>query len=115
MSFIEIDDVLPLMEALITKIFFEIKGTVIPKPFPRLSYKDAMERFGSDKPDLRFGMELVDVAPVVRNAGFKVFADVIAKGGRVKGICAKNCAGMPRREIDALTQFVSIYGAKGLA
>lgn len=115
MSFIEIEDILPLMEELIAKIFYEINGTTIARPFPRLSYKDAMERFGSDKPDLRFGMELVDVAPFVKDSGFKVFADVIAKGGRVKGICAKNCAGMPRREIDALGGFVGNYGAKGLA
>ncbi|RNC29716.1 MAG: Aspartate--tRNA ligase [Candidatus Dichloromethanomonas elyunquensis] len=115
MSFIEIEDVLPLMENLVTKIFAEISGTKIPVPFPRLSYQDAMERFGSDKPDTRFGMELIDVAGVVKGSGFKVFTDILAKGGRVKGICAKNCAGMPRREIDALTGFVGIYGAKGLA
>lgn len=115
MSFIEIDDILPLMEELITKIFRETKGIEIPRPFPRLSYKEAMERYGSDKPDTRFGMELIDVGPVVQGTGFKVFADVIAKGGRVKGICAKGCSGMPRREIDALTHFVNIYGAKGLA
>jgi len=115
MSFIEMNDILPLMEDLICKIFAEIKGIKIPRPFPRLSYREAMERFGSDKPDTRFGLELVDVADVVRNSGFKVFADVIAKGGRVKGICAKGCSGMPRREIDALTKFVGIYGAKGLA
>lgn len=115
MSFIEMDDILPLMEDLITMIFKEIKGIDIPKPFPRLSYYEAMERYGSDKPDTRFGMELIDVAEVVRNSGFKVFTDVLAKGGRVKGICAKGCSNMPRREIDALTKFVSIYGAKGLA
>lgn len=115
MSFIEIDDLLPLMEELIAKIFKEVKGTTLSLPFPRLSYKDAMERFGSDKPDARFAMELIDVADTVRGSGFKVFTDVIDKGGRVKGICAKGCAGMPRREIDALTKFVSIYGAKGLA
>ncbi|HHV65845.1 MAG TPA: aspartate--tRNA ligase [Peptococcaceae bacterium] len=115
MSFIEMDDILPLMEELIAKIFWEIKGIEIPRPFPRLSYKEAMERYGSDKPDTRFGMELIDVGHVVQGAGFKVFADVIAKGGRVKGICAKGCSGMPRREIDALTNFVTIYGAKGLA
>jgi aspartyl-tRNA synthetase len=115
MSFIDIEDIIPLMEDLVTKIFAEVAGTVIPKPFPRLSYQEAMERFGSDKPDARFGMELIDVAGVVQGSGFKVFTNVLAKGGRVKGICAKNCAGMPRREIDALTEFVSIYGAKGLA
>lgn len=115
MSFIEMDDLLPLMEELIAKVFLEITGKIISLPFPRLSYQDAMERYGSDKPDTRFGMELIDVAPVVKDAGFKVFADVIVKGGRVKAICAKGCAGMPRREIDSLTNFVSIYGAKGLA
>ncbi|NLI93634.1 MAG: aspartate--tRNA ligase [Peptococcaceae bacterium] len=115
MSFIDIEDVLPLMENLVTKIFAEVSGIVIPAPFPRLSYKEAMERYGSDKPDTRFGMELIDVADVVKGSGFKVFTDILAKGGRVKGICAKNCAGMPRREIDALTNFVNIYGAKGLA
>lgn len=115
MSFVEMDDILPLMEEMIAKVFLEITGKKIILPFPRLSYNDAMERFGSDKPDTRFGLELIDVADIVKNAGFKVFADVIAKGGRVKGICAKGCAGMPRREIDALTNYVSIYGAKGLA
>ncbi|NBJ16337.1 MAG: aspartate--tRNA ligase [Dehalobacter sp. 4CP] len=115
MSFIEIEDLLPMMENLIAKIFREVKGIEITLPIPRLTYQEAMERYGSDKPDTRFVMELIDVAPVVKDSGFKVFADVIAKGGRVKGICAKGCAGMPRREIDALTKFVSIYGAKGLA
>ncbi|KUO66999.1 MAG: aspartate--tRNA ligase [Gracilibacter sp. BRH_c7a] len=115
MSFVEMDDILPLMEEMVAKVFLEITGTKIALPFLRLSYQDAMERFGSDKPDTRFGLELIDVADVVKNAGFKVFADVIAKGGRVKGICAKGCAGMPRREIDALTNYVNIYGAKGLA
>jgi aspartyl-tRNA synthetase len=115
MSFIEIEDLLPMMENLIAKIFKEIKNIEIPLPIPQLTYQEAMERYGSDKPDTRFAMELIDVAPVVKDSGFKVFTDVIAKGGRVKGICAKGCAGMPRREIDALTKFVSIYGAKGLA
>lgn len=115
MSFVEIDDILLLMEELIAKIFSEIAGKTILLPFPRLSYREAMERFGSDKPDTRFGLELIDVGEVVKDSGFKVFADVIAKGGRVKGICAKSCAGMPRREIDGLTTFVSQFGAKGLA
>lgn len=115
MSFIEIDDLLPLMEELVAKIFGDIVDITIPFPFPRLSYKDAMERYGSDKPDTRFGLELIDAAEAVTGTGFKVFTDVLDKGGRVKGICAKGAAGMPRREIDALTKFVSIYGAKGLA
>lgn len=115
MSFVEINDILPMMEELMTKIFSEIVDINIPKPFPRLTFKDAMERFGSDKPDTRFGMELTDVASVVQDSGFKVFTDVLAKGGRVKGICAKGCSNMPRREIDGLVKFVSQYGAKGLA
>lgn len=115
MSFVDMDDILPLMEKLVVKIFEEIAGKRISYPFPRLTYTEAMERYGSDKPDTRFGLELVDVADIVRNSGFKVFTDVLAKGGRVKGICAKNCAGMARREIDSLTNYVSIFGAKGLA
>jgi len=115
MSFVEIDDIITLMEDLITKIFSEIAGVDIPKPFLRMSYKEAMERFGSDKPDLRFGMELVDVADVVKDSEFKVFTDVLAKGGRIKGLCAKNCSKMPRRELDNLTKYVNLYGAKGLA
>jgi aspartyl-tRNA synthetase len=115
MSFIEIEDIIPLMEQLIAKIFAETTGKVIPIPLPRLSYAEAMERYGSDKPDTRFGLELVDVAEEVKESGFKVFADVVAKGGRVMGICAKGCSGMPRRELDDLTKFVNQYGAKGLA
>jgi aspartyl-tRNA synthetase len=115
MSFVEIEDILPIMEEMIKKIFTETAGLTFDKAFPRLTYVEAMERFGSDKPDTRFGMELVDVADLVKDSGFKVFADVLAKGGRVKGICAKGCAGMPRRELDALSKYVNTYGAKGLA
>jgi aspartyl-tRNA synthetase (EC 6.1.1.12) len=115
MSFVEIEDILPIMEEMIRKIFTETAGLTLDTAFPRLTYVEAMERFGSDKPDTRFGMELVDVADLVKNSGFKVFADVLAKGGRVKGICAKGCAGMPRRELDDLVKYVNTYGAKGLA
>lgn len=115
MSFVEIEDILPIMEEMIRKIFTETAGLTLDKAFPRLTYVEAMERFGSDKPDTRFGMELVDVADLVKDSGFKVFADVLAKGGRVKGICARGCAGMPRRELDDLGKYVNTYGAKGLA
>ncbi len=115
MSFVEVEDILPLMEELMVKIFKEITGRDIPHPFPRITYEQAMELYGSDKPDTRFGMEFVDVAEVVQDSNFKVFTDVLAKGGRVKGICAKGCATMPRRELDGLVKFVNIYGAKGLA
>ncbi|AHF07456.1 aspartate--tRNA ligase [Desulfitobacterium metallireducens] len=115
MSFVEVEDILPMMEELIAGIFTEFTGKDIPRPFVRLTYKEAMERFGSDKPDMRFGMEFVDVAEVVANSNFKVFTDTLAKGGRVKGICAKGCAGMPRRELDGLVEYVHQFGAKGLA
>ncbi|HHY26459.1 MAG TPA: aspartate--tRNA ligase [Desulfitobacterium dehalogenans] len=115
MSFAEVEDILPMMEELMVRIFKETTGRDIPDPFPRMTYKEAMELYGSDKPDIRFGMEMVDVAECVKDSNFKVFTDTLAKGGRVKGLCAKGCAGMPRRELDGLVQFVSIYGAKGLA
>jgi len=115
MSFAEVEDILPLMEELIVRIFKETIGRDIPRPFPRMTYKEAMELYGSDKPDTRFGMEMVDVAECVKDSNFKVFTDTLAKGGRVKGICAKGCASMPRRELDGLVQFVTTYGAKGLA
>ncbi len=115
MSFVEIEDILPVMEEMIKKIFTETAGLTLDKAFPRLTYVEALDRFGSDKPDTRFGMELVDVADLVKDSGFKVFTDVLTKGGRVKGICAKGCAAMPRRELDDLSKYVNTYGAKGLA
>ncbi|OLN32272.1 aspartate--tRNA ligase [Desulfosporosinus metallidurans] len=115
MSFVEVEDILPMMEQLMVRIFGETIGKTIAVPFPRLTYKEAMERYGSDKPDTRFGMELVDVGDIVGKAGFKVFANAIASGGSVKCICAKGCSSLPRREIDDLGKFVSTYRAKGLA
>jgi aspartyl-tRNA synthetase len=115
MSFVEIADILPIMEEMLAKIFEETIGQTIARPFLRLTYREAMERFGSDKPDTRFGMELVDVADLVAGSSFKVFTDTLANGGRVKGICAPGCAGMPRRELDDLVKYVNTYGAKGLA
>ncbi|MBP1760052.1 MAG: aspartyl-tRNA synthetase [Firmicutes bacterium] len=115
MSFVEVEDILPMMEELMAEIFSETIGKSITIPFPRLTYKEAMDRYGSDKPDTRFGMELIDVGELMGKSGFKVFANVVANGGSVKCICAKGCAGMPRREIDDLAKFVSTYRAKGLA
>jgi aspartyl-tRNA synthetase len=115
MSFVEVEDILPLMEQLMVRIFSETTGKTITTPFPRLTYKEAMDRYGSDKPDTRFGMELIDVGDIVGQTGFKVFAGVIANGGSVKCLCAKGCAGLPRREIDDLAKFVGTYRAKGLA
>jgi aspartyl-tRNA synthetase len=115
MSFVEIADIMAIMEEMICKIFAETAGLNLTMPFLRLTYQEAIERFGSDKPDTRFGMELVDVADLVADSSFKVFTDTIAKGGRVKGICARGCAGMPRRELDDLVKYVNTYGARGLA
>ncbi|MDR3586684.1 MAG: aspartate--tRNA ligase [Desulfosporosinus sp.] len=115
MSFVEVEDILPMMEQLMARIFQETIGKSVDLPFPRLTYKEALERYGSDKPDIRFGMELIDVGDLVGKTGFKVFASVVAGGGSVKCICAKGCAGLPRREIDDLGKFVSTYRAKGLA
>lgn len=115
MSFVEVEDILQMMEQLIVRIFAEMTGQEIAAPFLRLTYKEAMDRFGSDKPDMRFGMELIDVGDIVGKSGFKVFAGAVANGGSVKCICAKGCSGMPRREIDDLAKFVAAYKAKGLA
>lgn len=115
MSFVEVEDILPMMERLMAEIFAETVGKTVLTPFPRLTYKEAMDRFGSDKPDTRFGMELIDVGELVGKTGFKVFANVVAQGGSVKCLCAKGCASMPRREIDDLAKFVGTYRAKGLA
>ncbi|KLU58733.1 aspartate--tRNA ligase [Peptococcaceae bacterium CEB3] len=115
MSFVEMEDILPLMEELMALIFAGTTGRQIAAPFARLTYREGMERFGSDKPDTRFGLELIEVGDLVADTEFKVFAGAVAKGGRVKGICAKGAAGLPRREIDGLSDFVRTFGAKGLA
>jgi len=115
MSFVEVEDILPMMEQLMVRIFSETIGKKVTLPFPRLTYKEALARYGSDKPDTRFGMELVDVGDLVGKSGFKVFANAVTSGGSVKCICAKGCSALPRREIDALGKFVSTYRAKGLA
>lgn len=115
MSFVDVDDVLGLMEEMIAVVFHEAAGIAVETPFVRLTYQEAMDRYGSDKPDLRFDLELKDFTSIVADTGFKVFADVAASGGKVKGINAKGCAHFSRKEIDDLTQFVAIYGAKGLA
>ena len=114
MSFVQREDVLNLVEGLMKRLM-ELIGAEIPLPFPRLSYQEAMDRFGSDKPDTRFGLEFVDLSPVFANTEFKAFAGVLANGGQVKGINAKGAAGLSRRELDELTAFVREFGAKGLA
>jgi aspartyl-tRNA synthetase len=115
MSFIDREDIITMMEGLIATIFRETKGCEIQLPVQRMTYQEAICRFGVDNPDLRFGLELVELTDLVKGSGFKVFADVAAGGGIVKGINAKGCAGFSRKEIDDLTEFVKIYGAKGLA
>jgi aspartyl-tRNA synthetase len=115
MSFIDREDIITVMEGLMARIFSDAKGAEVALPIPRMTYQEAMRRFGVDNPDIRFGMELVELTDIIKNSGFKVFAEVAASGGLVKGINAKGCATFSRKEIDELTQFVSIYGAKGLA
>jgi aspartyl-tRNA synthetase len=99
---------------LTARFFKEIKGIDIQIPFPRLSYKDAMERYGSDKPDTRFDLQFTNVGDIVKNAGFKVFSDVVGKGGVVAGLVAPNCASYTRNQLDILTDFVKSLGAGGL-
>jgi aspartyl-tRNA synthetase len=115
MSFIDREDIIAMMEGLIATIFREAKGVEVPLPVERMTYAEAMRRFGVDNPDLRFGLELVGLTDIVKGSGFKVFAEVAAGGGIVKGLNAKGCARFSRKEIDELTEFVKIYGAKGLA
>ncbi|HIJ88998.1 MAG TPA: aspartate--tRNA ligase [Desulfuromonadales bacterium] len=115
MSFIDQEDIITVMEGLIARVFTEAKGVTVQLPIERLTYAEAIRRFGLDNPDLRFGMELCDLTDIVKASGFKVFADVASKGGVIKGINAKGCARFSRKEIDDLTDFVKIYGAKGLA
>lgn len=115
MSFVDIDDVIDVNERLLKKLFKETINVDIELPIPRMTYKEAMERFGSDKPDTRFGMELKNVTDVVRDCGFGVFTGAIANGGSVRGINAKGQAAMPRKKIDSLTDVAKTYGAKGLA
>ncbi len=115
MSFVDREDVISIMETLIAKIFSEAKGVEVECPMARMTYSEAIRRFGVDNPDIRFGLELVELSEIVGSSGFKVFADVVASGGIVKGINAKGCSGLSRKEIDELTEFVKIYGAKGLA
>lgn len=115
MSFMEVDEILELMEGLIAYIFKGALDKDIQIPFQRLTWDEAMDRFGSDKPDLRFGMELINMVDAVKDSDFKVFNSIIENGGIVKAINVKGYAAIPRRELDGLVDFVGIYGAKGLA
>ena len=115
MSFVGEEDVMAVAEGLMAEVFKEALDREIPVPFPRMPYNEAMERYGLDKPDTRFDLELKDISDIVKGSGFKVFASVVKKGGIVKALNAKGCIGMSRKEIDDLTEFVAVYRAKGLA
>ena len=115
LSFVDVDDVIDVNERLLKKLFKETIGVDVPLPIPRITWQEAMDRFGSDKPDVRFGMELVNVTDVVKDCEFVVFQNAIANGGTVRGINAKGQGSMPRKKIDKLVDFVKDYGAKGLA
>jgi aspartyl-tRNA synthetase len=115
MSFVNVDDVLEVNEGFVKKAFKEALGIDVATPFIRMPYAEAMERFGSDKPDIRFGMELVNMSDLVASSGFKVFTDAVAMGGSVRAINAKGCAKFSRKEIDALVEVVKTYKAKGMA
>ncbi len=115
-SFLSQEDIMAMMEKMMAKVMKDVKGVDVPAAFPRMTYDDAMSRFGSDKPDTRFGLELVDLSEIVSDSGFKVFAAAVANGGQVKAINVKSSADKySRKDIDALTEFVAVYGAKGLA
>lgn len=115
MSFVDMDDVLAIQEGYLKKLFHDIKGVDIKLPLRRMSYQDAMERFGSDKPDLRFGFELKDISELVKGTEFQVFSNALSSGGSVRGICIENASDkFSRKDIDKLTENAKHYGAKGL-
>ena len=114
LSFVDVDDVIEVNERMLKEIFSTI-GVEVPNPIPRMTWQEAMDRFGSDKPDTRFGMELVNVSDVVAGCGFGVFTGALENGGSVRGINAKGQGEMPRKKIDALVEFAKGFGAKGLA
>ena len=115
LSFVDVDDVIDVNERLLAKLFKDILGLDIQLPIQRMTWQEAMDRFGSDKPDLRFGLELKDVSDVVKDCEFGVFTGALANGGTVRGINAEGQGSMPRKKIDALIEYAKTYGAKGLA
>ncbi len=115
LSFVDVDDVIEVNERLLAKLFEEVLGLDVELPIPRMTWQEAMDRYGSDKPDIRFGMELHDVTDTVRDCEFAVFKGAVENGGSVRGINAKGQGGMPRKKIDKLVSFAKDYGAKGLA
>ena len=115
LSFVDVDDVIDVNERFLAYLFKEVLDIDVKLPIQRITWQEAMDRFGSDKPDMRFGMELHDVSDVVKNCGFSVFTSVLENGGSVRGINAEGQGAMPRKKIDKLVEFAKGYGAKGLA
>ncbi|GAA0245501.1 aspartate--tRNA ligase [Faecalicatena contorta] len=115
LSFVDVDDVIDVNERLLARLFKEVLDVDVALPIPRMTWQEAMDRYGSDKPDTRFGMELVDVTEVVKDCDFVVFKGAVGNGGTVRGINAKGQGGMPRKKIDKLVDFAKDFGAKGLA
>ncbi len=115
LSFVDEEDIYRIAEGLMTNLFEATRGITLNAPFPRMTYDEAMDRFGTDKPDTRFGLELISLTEVVKECSFKVFRSVVEKGGLVKSINAKGCATFSRKDLDNLTSYVGNFGAKGLA
>jgi len=115
MSFVDEEEIISLMEKLLAAIVKQVKDVELQYPFPRLSYQEALDRFGSDKPDTRFGLELKDISDIAKTSDFKVFLQAVEQGGLVKGFAAPGLAGLSRKEVDDLTNEAKVFGAKGLA
>ncbi len=115
LSFVDEEQIMAINEGMIATLFKETLGVELSPPFPRLTFDDSMNRFGTDRPDVRFGMELIDLTGIAANCGFKVFRAIADKGGTVRAINAKGCADFTRKELDVLTDYVTQFGAKGLA
>jgi aspartyl-tRNA synthetase len=115
LSFVNEEDIYQVAEGMICRLFKETKGLELAPPFARMTYQEAMDRFGTDKPDTRFGLELTNLTDIVRDCGFKVFRSIVEKGGMVKSINAKGCATFSRKDLDDLTNYAGNFGAKGLA
>jgi aspartyl-tRNA synthetase len=115
MSFITEEDIIRIMERMMFRLFSTCLGRELPLPFPRISYQEAMNRFGKDNPDMRFGLEIRDLTDILRNSGFKLFAEIACGGGVIKAICIESGNSLSRKDLDELRDFVAQYGAKGLA
>ena len=115
MSFISEEDILQMMEGLMAAIFKTCMHIDLPLPFPRLTFAEAVSRYGKDNPDVRFGMEITDLTSIVKDSGFKLFAEVVASGGVVKAVKAEQASSLSRKDLDSLSDFVAVYGARGLA